>query len=842
MKRIKIGIISFVALFAISIMLGIGLFESHAANSKTIEEVKAWLDYEINEFAPQIHGRGECVDFCNYYLNNCWETPSIGGNANTWRCPQGWTPVNINGNPDNFQMGDLIVEDYSPYGHVCVYYGKENGKHYVVDQNSDVRYPKKHVWSTPLSQTTYAYRPPLNDSVINLGEDFYANIAAAGSGNWSFIENNGNNVCICTIGNDYTNTSQRWHFIRQSDGSYRIINEYNGIYLNADAMGPAGSNVSVSDYMDWDGQKWYIIKNGNWYSIVTKYNPELYLDVKNSDYSSGNNIGIWTKNGAEAQLFDIYKYDTAQYPSVENLGDDFYANIAAAGSGNWSFIENNGNNVCICTTGNDYSNTSQQWHFIRQSDGSYRIINENDGKYLNADAMGSAGTNVSVYDYMDWNGQKWYIIKNGSWYNIATKYNLGLYLDVKNSDYSLGNNIGIWTKNGAEAQLFDIYKYSGRPYTVTYNANNGIGAPSAQVKIHGRDLTLSTTKPTRTGFTFQGWNTKEDGTGTVYLSGGTYKENANLTLYAQWKENTCAHSLNKIEEVEPTCTKDGNRAYWKCSKCGKLFSDENGNNEITWDAIMLPMTNHINGTTVKENEVSATCEKGGSYDLVAYCQNCGIEMNRVKYTTEALGHTFGDWVVTKEATIDEEGLKEKVCATCGNHVTETIPKVVPSDGWIKDSSGTWYYYTNGIKATGWKQVSRTWYLFDNSGAMLTGWQKVNGTWYYMNASGAMATGWVKDGNTWYYMNSSGAMVTGWQKVNGTWYFFKSSGAMAANEWVRGYYWISASGAWTYQPVGSWKKDNIGWWFGDTSGWYAKNTTQMIDGILYTFNAAGYWVG
>ena len=104
----------------------------------------------------------------------------------------------------------------------------------------------------------------------------------------------------------------------------------------------------------------------------------------------------------------------------------------------------------------------------------------------------------------------------------------------------------------------------------------------------------------------------------------------------------------------------------------------------------------------------------------------------------------------------------------------------------------------------------------------------------------MATGWVKDGDTWYYMNSSGAMVTGWVKVNNTWYYMKSSGAMAANEWCEGY-WLNANGSWTYQPKGSWKKNNQGWWFGDTSGWYAKSTTQKIDGVDYTFNAAGYWV-
>lgn len=89
------------------------------------------------------------------------------------------------------------------------------------------------------------------------------------------------------------------------------------------------------------------------------------------------------------------------------------------------------------------------------------------------------------------------------------------------------------------------------------------------------------------------------------------------------------------------------------------------------------------------------------------------------------------------------------------------------------------------------------------------------------------------------MNTSGAMTTGWVKVGNTWYYMKANGVMDASEWVLGYYWISGSGAWTYQLVGSWKSNSTGWRFGDTSGWYAKNETVKIDGWYYTFNSAGY---
>ena len=72
-------------------------------------------------------------------------------------------------------------------------------------------------------------------------------------------------------------------------------------------------------------------------------------------------------------------------------------------------------------------------------------------------------------------------------------------------------------------------------YTVSYSANGGTGAPGSQTKTYGVNLTLSSATPTRTGYTFMGWNTKADGSGTAYAAGGIYTANAAATLYAQWE-------------------------------------------------------------------------------------------------------------------------------------------------------------------------------------------------------------------------------------------------------------------------------------------------------------------
>ena len=73
-------------------------------------------------------------------------------------------------------------------------------------------------------------------------------------------------------------------------------------------------------------------------------------------------------------------------------------------------------------------------------------------------------------------------------------------------------------------------------YAVKYNANGGSGAPSQQTKWYGTALTLSSVKPTRTGYSFQGWATSSSG-GVSYAAGASYTANAAVTLYAVWKAN-----------------------------------------------------------------------------------------------------------------------------------------------------------------------------------------------------------------------------------------------------------------------------------------------------------------
>lgn len=92
-------------------------------------------------------------------------------------------------------------------------------------------------------------------------------------------------------------------------------------------------------------------------------------------------------------------------------------------------------------------------------------------------------------------------------------------------------------------------------YTVKYNANGGSGAPGQQTKTYGVTLTLSSTKPTRTNYTFKGWGTSSGSTTVAYAAGGKYTANASVTLYAIWTLN---YTKPKITNVSiERCTSDG---------------------------------------------------------------------------------------------------------------------------------------------------------------------------------------------------------------------------------------------------------------------------------------------
>lgn len=99
----------------------------------------------------------------------------------------------------------------------------------------------------------------------------------------------------------------------------------------------------------------------------------------------------------------------------------------------------------------------------------------------------------------------------------------------------------------AKRQIGDVEltaKWTPNTYTVKYDGNGATGGSTAS-STHTYDVAKALTANgfTKTGYTFKGWNTKADGSGTAYTNKQSVKnltsaKGATVTLYAQWTPNT----------------------------------------------------------------------------------------------------------------------------------------------------------------------------------------------------------------------------------------------------------------------------------------------------------------
>ena len=95
--------------------------------------------------------------------------------------------------------------------------------------------------------------------------------------------------------------------------------------------------------------------------------------------------------------------------------------------------------------------------------------------------------------------------------------------------------------------------------TVTFDANGGSGVMNSLTAASNVSTSLTSNVFTRSGFTFTGWNTAADGTGTAYADAADVTQLAaeyngqTITLYAQWKLN--APSIKSVKSSTPASMK-----------------------------------------------------------------------------------------------------------------------------------------------------------------------------------------------------------------------------------------------------------------------------------------------
>lgn len=168
------------------------------------------------------------------------------------------------------------------------------------------------------------------------------------------------------------------------------------------------------------------------------------------------------------------------------------------------------------------------------------------------------------------------------------------------------------------------------------------------------------------------------------------------------------HAMDKIFAKEMTCGSDGNKEYFKCTKCGKFYADEAGQLQVTEEEMVIPAKGHEFGPWNVRDEATCTVE-GLKYRSCYDCMSTEIEnipemghnvvshnakdptctdigwdayekCTRCDYTTykelPAKGHNFV-WSVDTPATDMAAGVKHEECTGCSEKRNEntTIPKL-----------------------------------------------------------------------------------------------------------------------------------------------------------------------
>ena len=177
---------------------------------------------------------------------------------------------------------------------------------------------------------------------------------------------------------------------------------------------------------------------------------------------------------------------------------------------------------------------------------------------------------------------------------------------------------------------------------------------------------------------------------TTESAGHFFVDDAELTVGNQIAHT---HDLVKTEEKAATCTEDGNKAYWTCNSCKKLFADENSTTETTLEQVTLKATGHTL-THAPAKEATCTADGNEEYWTCSQCkklfanETCTTETTLEQVTLKATGHSFGEWKQTKAPTCTEAGEETRSCA-CGEIETREVAALDHSFGeWTQTKAPT----------------------------------------------------------------------------------------------------------------------------------------------------------
>lgn len=149
---------------------------------------------------------------------------------------------------------------------------------------------------------------------------------------------------------------------------------------------------------------------------------------------------------------------------------------------------------------------------------------------------------------------------------------------------------GNW--NGSRTSVYSGYipaaKATSRVYYLYYDANGGSGAPPTQSSVSTTNnswaFTISSTEPTRSGYTFLGWSTSSTATSASYQPGDTISltsSSPKATLYAVWEEAPCTYYFRTLGGVNYWVYKNGESTLLLTKSSGTLSMSVKASDTVT---------------------------------------------------------------------------------------------------------------------------------------------------------------------------------------------------------------------------------------------------------------------
>ena len=147
-------------------------------------------------------------------------------------------------------------------------------------------------------------------------------------------------------------------------------------------------------------------------------------------------------------------------------------------------------------------------------------------------------------------------------------------------------------------------------FTVTYNNNGSSETPPAATTGSGTASIASA--PIRTGYTFLGWNTASDGIGLIIAAETNIALSANITLYAQWSNNSLPSTLDANGAQVPFANGPSNHSIGYCA--GEDFSHRY-NNVVQFGDVSIDALVSLESTTNLDSDDDYS---NGVDDLIKY--------------------------------------------------------------------------------------------------------------------------------------------------------------------------------------------------------------------------------